>query len=449
MLPFLIQPRKVSLPIAITLLIMLYSITIIVPIYGDSNSIFKPYSKTVLDNGLKVIIKEVHSSPIVAVDIQVATGAKNESAANAGISHFLEHMLFKGTQRRKVGEMAREITSVGGNLNGSTSFNTTHYYVTVPSQYIDRALDVEADAIMNSSFDPEEIERERLVVLEEIRISKDNNQNLMNQLAYQKIFPGTPYANSVLGTADSLKNINRDTFLAYFHKYYVPNNMAIAVVGDINSDKVLTKIKQLFKDFKPDKIQPAPSFEISKLKEITRYEIQRDVHQTYMFFGFPVPKLNPQDGATLGVLGVLLGSCENSRLYKLYAKKLIHNIRADYYDLRDAGLIYIYVETENNASVLESKIQSIIKNILNRGITDEELAIAKTILQARYTFGAENNYLLANIISYSEVTGSASDAVDFEQSISKVTKEDVMRMAKEYLNPKGYVLVTLKAQEGK
>ncbi len=444
----LFNPGKtLRLSVVFLIMISLFLITPLSPISADTDSIFTPYQKYILENGLTVIIKEVHSSPIVAIDIQVGTGAKNESINNAGISHFLEHMLFKGTERRKVGEIAKEITAVGGRLNGATSLDTTHYYVTLPSKYVDLALDIEADAIMNSTFDPEEIERERLVVLEEIRRRDDNNQSIMYSLGFNKLFAGTPYANDVLGTADTLQNINRDVFLDYYHKYYVPNNMAIAIVGDIDPDKTLAQIKLLFKDFKPNKIQPAPTFEIPKLTEITRFEIQKDVHQTYMCFGFPVPALSFSDRAALSVLTVLLGDSENSRLFKLYGKRLIRSIRAGFFNFQDGGLVGIYIETENKASVLERKVQPILKDLIADGVSDDELTIAKTLLKTRYAFRAENDYLLANIMSYSEVTGSVTDAIEFEQSIDKVTKEDIQRIAKEYLNPNGYILISLNTGE--
>ncbi|MDP4164856.1 MAG: pitrilysin family protein, partial [Bacillota bacterium] len=258
-----------------------------------------PFTRIKMENGLTLIVKEVHSAPIAAVDIWIGTGAKNETPEIAGLSHFFEHMLFKGTAKRKVGEIAQEIKAVGGYQNAETSLDTTHYFVVVPSKEVSLALDVEADAVMNSSFDPHEIDKERQVILEEKRLKEDSPQGKLGLMAYQTVFKGTPYANDVLGTSETLSNINHDIFVRYFHQHYIPGNIVVVVVGDVDTAQIVNQAQSLFKDFKGQANAQADrqssEIKVPKLREITRINAKMQVDQTYLYLGFPGPGMNDSD----------------------------------------------------------------------------------------------------------------------------------------------------------
>ncbi len=416
---------------------------------ATENSIFKPYTKATLENGLTLIVKENHSAPIAAIDIRVAVGSVNESPDQAGISHFVEHMLFKGTKRRKVGEIAGEIKAVGGVLDGMTSLDTTHYYVVVPSEYLELALDVEADAIQNSVFAPEEIDRERNVVFEDIRIHQDRPSGTLGELMLiERLYAGTPYAHNLVGTPETLNNINRDALLAHYHKYYIPNNMTIAVVGDVDTDKVMSRIKELFKDFKPQKLVPPPTVELSTITKIIRFELQKDIRQSYFYIGFPTPPLNSKDIATLGVLKILLGGCKSARLNSLYSEELIRSISVEYLEFRDMGVFRIYAETQN-AELLEKRIQAILRKVVEEGVTDKELAMAKAVLQTGYALDTERVLNLAFMMSSLESYGSIEDGVEYERCLQEVTKEDIQRVAGKYINLNAYKALIIKPMEVK
>lgn len=388
---------------------------------ATENSIFTPYTKVTLENSLTIIVKEVHSAPIAAIDIRVAVGAINESPDQAGISHFVEHMLFQGTERRGVGEIAREIQAVGGVLSAGTTLDNTHYYVMVPSEYLRLALEVEADAIQHSTFDPSEIERERNVIFEDIRIHQDRPFNTLGRLMmFEKLFAGTPYANSLAGNPETLNNINREALLAYYRKYYVPNNMVVAVVGDVNTKQVLNQLTELFKDFKPGDIEPIPAVNLPKLKEINRIETEKDVQQSYIYLGFPAPSKKSKDSAALEVLRVLLGGCKSAKLNPLYGEGLVSNIFAEFITFRDIGLFAIYAET-HNPSLLEPRIQSILRRTIEDGVTDKEVALAKAVLRAEFVFDAESVLTLACLMSSSEVNGSIEDGMEYERHLQEIT----------------------------
>lgn len=432
----------------VLLLVIIFQITCPLSMASE-NSIFTPYTKVTLENGLTIIVKEVHSAPIAAIDIRVAVGAVNETPDQAGISHFVEHMLFQGTERRGVGEIAREIEAVGGIFDGATSLDTTNYYVVVPSKYIELAIDVLADAIQHSIFDSSEIDRERKVILEDIRIHQDRPFDTFGRLMMiEKLFAETPYANSLVGNPETLNNINQETLLAYYRKYYVPNNMVVAVVGDVDTKQVLNQLTELFKDFKSGDIEPIPAVNLPKLKEINRIEIEKDVQQSYIYLGFPAPSKKSKDSAALEVLRVLLGGCKSAKLNPLYGEGLVSNIFAEFITFRDIGLFAIYAETQN-PSLLESRIQSILRRIIEDGVTDKEMALAKAVLRANFAFDAERVLTLACLMSSFEVNGSIEDGMEYERHLQEITKEDVQRVAKEYVNPERYTIITVKPREVK
>jgi zinc protease len=414
---------------------------------ANENSIFTPYTKVILENGLTIIVKEVHSAPIAAIDIRVTVGAINEPPDQAGISHFVEHMIFKGTESRAVGEIAREIQAVGGNLNGWTSLDSTHYSVVVPSEYIKLALDVEADAIQNSSFDPEEIERERNVILEEIRLSRDNPR-VLSEPIFTNLYSGTPYVNDVLGTSDTLSNIDRDALLSYYRKHYVPNNMVVVVVGDVDTKQVLDRLTELYKSFKPGEVEASLVVELPKVKDIKRVEIEREISQTYLYFGFQTPPKNSKDSAALEVLRVLLGGCKSAKLKSLYGQRLIRYISAEYSTYRDIGLFGIYTETQNPA-IVEQKVLSILRKIIKDGVSDQEMALAKAVSKTKGALETEKVLTLAQLISEYEIDGSIEDGVEYEHRLEAVTKDDVRRVAVEYVNPECCLLITVKPKEAK
>lgn len=427
-------------------------------IHADSAvSPIKPYTKIKLESGLTVIVKEVHSAPIAAVDIWVGTGAKNEHPEEAGISHFFEHMLFKGTVRRKVGEIAREIQAVGGYTNAQTSLDTTHYYVVVPSEHVDLALDVEADAIMNSSFDSLEIERERKVILEERRLKEDNPPRKLGMMAYQTVFQGTPYANDVLGTPESLGEMTRDTFVKYHEKYYIPKNMVVAVVGDVDTDHIVARVRELFQGFKAGKKTVVPQFALPKLTKIQRVEAEMPVDQTYLYFGFPGPGMNDKDIPALTLLGIILGGGQSSRLYQTLQeeKQLVNEIGAGYQSYQQIGMMAIYIQTQKTSVAdLESEIGTIIRQMVNgrarEGVSGDELSRAKALVRSDIAYTMESDADIAAIIGEYQVNRDIEDVNRFNRELMKVTVKDLQRVAKKYLKTDAYVLAIVKPQrEGK
>jgi zinc protease len=419
---------------------------------GAESSVLLPYTKTVLANGLTVVVKEVHATPLVAVDIWVRAGACNETATEAGISHFFEHMLFKGTKKRAVGEIARALQAVGGYSNAATSLDYTHYYVVVPSEQLALALEVETDAIRNSVFDAAEIERERQVILEEMSLKQDNPGRRLGWLAYQQVFKGTPYAKDVLGTPESLAGLRRETFLKYHREYYVPNNMVVAVVGDVETAAVIRRLTKLMADFKPGNLPAVPKVSSPQLESVARLTEKMPVDQNYFYLGFPGPGLRGEDTPALTVLSVVLGGGQGSRLYQELREKqqLVNTVEAGYQTYQQVGMFAVYAEAKQlTATQFETKITGMINNLIEQGVTNAELNRAKAMIRSQRAMTAETNTEIAALIGEYEIGGNFEDAIRFEAALQRVAKDDVQRVAKRYLTAKAFVAVNVQPEGGR
>ena len=204
-----------------------------------------------LDHGLKVILEENRNAPVVALQIWVNVGSGDERDEEAGMCHFIEHMIFKGTEKRKVREMAREIESMGGSINAYTSYDQTVFHVTLASRFADTGLDILADAIQHSTFDPAELEREREVILEEIRMGQDDPSRKLFQQTMTTLFQEHPYRRPIIGFEKTIQSIQRDQMVSFFKKWYVPNRTAFVAVGDFSLQKMEEKVREALKGFKP------------------------------------------------------------------------------------------------------------------------------------------------------------------------------------------------------
>ena len=194
-------------------------------------------SKTVLDNGLTVLIQEMPDNPMVSIYALVKAGSTTEGKyLGTGISHFLEHMIFKGTEQRQVGEIASQIQALGGTINASTTFDYTIYTITVPTEVFSTALEIMADALMNSKLDPVELEKERQVILGEMRLHHDNPGERLSDLVFQNVYLRHPYRYPIIGFEPLFKQISRDDIWDYYRSLYAPNNIILSIAGGVTPD---------------------------------------------------------------------------------------------------------------------------------------------------------------------------------------------------------------------
>ncbi len=207
--------------------------------------------KYVLGNGLTVVIRPNPSSPVVAVQAWVKAGSTTEAEARAGMSHILEHMAFKGTKRRGPGEIAREVEAVGGEINAYTSFDQTVYHITLSGRFLENALDILADTLGNSVFDPAELSRELEVILEEVRMNEDDPGRVVSKALFREAYKVHPYGRPVIGYVDTIRKTTREDLLAYFHANYVPGNMVLVIAGAVDPKTSRPLIERTFGQLPP------------------------------------------------------------------------------------------------------------------------------------------------------------------------------------------------------
>lgn len=418
-----------------------------------SGSSLAPFHKKVLDNGLTVIVKEIHNTPIAAVYFWVNTGSVSEDLEIKGISHFFEHMFFKGTERRKVGEMDRIIKGLGGYNNAFTSIEYTGYYVVVPSGNFSTAFDILLDALTNSVFDPKEVDREREVVKREIDRREDIPLNKLHKEFRAEIFKGTPYAQPVLGSKETLERIDRQKFLKYMHDFYVPNNMTVVVVGDVDTEEIIAEIEEASADFQPD---PTVESRLAKFtflpqEEIREKTFEKDVRQTYILLGFPnYGRTNMEEVYILDVASTILGEGRSSRLYQRLLEKegLVTSISAWIWPLKEAGVFAVKaVSAPENFERVKAEILEEIGKMREELVSERELKRAKTMLKADFAFSNETDAAIAATLGRYETIARAEDALIYVREIEEVTAEDIKRVMSKYCREDNYTLCAIVPRE--
>lgn len=389
-----------------------------------------------LPNGQILIIKEIKTNPIVTVDTWVQTGSINETDSNSGVSHFLEHLFFKGTKLHPAGEFDRILESKGAIVNAATSKDFTHYYITLPSEYLNTAIELHADMLSNPQIPRKELEKERKVVLEEI--SKDINTpakkvyDNLNELMYTQ----HPYKRKVIGTEEVISNISREEILEYFNKFYGPSNMITMVVGNVDTDSVVKKVSESFnqkckKSLKKRFKQEHPL--ISQKRKIEYSNTQTG----YMMIGFRGVPIAHGDTYALDVLNQILGGGRSSRLYKSVKeqKGLVYSVSASNASFRDDGIIVVNSSFNPlNCEKIEREIFNEISAIQKYGVTDEELNIAKKIIEQDTYYSRESTSNIASELGYTiALTGNTDFYTNYLANINKVNVKDVQSVAQKYL----------------
>lgn len=395
---------------------------------------FKTYK---FDNGHTVVLSEVKNNPIVIIDTWVKTGSINETDKNNGVAHFLEHLFFKGTTKHPTGEFDRILEGKGAITNAATSKDFTHYYIEIPSEYFSLALELHSDMLLNPQLPRKELEKERKVVLEEIAKDENTPSEKVYENLNSMLYTNHPYKRKVIGTNKVIEGITREEILDFYNRYYNPSNMVTVIVGDINSDEVIAQVKE---NFKTDSKKAIALPKYSKEKQLNsqkRKVINMKTESGYMMIGFRGASINNNDTYPLDVLATILGDGKTSILYKSIKdqKHLAYSISAGNSSLRDDGILYIRANFEpSNAEKLERAVFKEIDKIKTNGITEEELDIAKKIIERDTYYGRESISNMASEIGYTVTLTSNPDYYkNYLDKINKVTVKDVKRAANKYL----------------
>jgi len=422
-----------------------------------------PLTKVTYSNGLVALIKESHSSPIVTADAWCRTGSAAEREEIGGISHFFEHMFFKGTTKHPTGEMDKIIKGLGGVNNAGTSIEYTHYYVTVPSENYLLAVDVLSDALINSVFDTEELTREREVVKAEIRRKEDSPASLIFVVFQKQFAAGTPYEKPVLGTFETLDAINRQSFLDYLGEKYTAENTVVVVTGDVNTNEIAKAIGEYFEPMKRGK-SPFPDFRVGELTSDKTGIERKDVKQGYMILGFVTQGLkNPGEYSPAEVAAAILGEGKSSRLYQTLVekKRLATSVSAWSWPLVNAGVFGFDASFEpGKEDSLKSALLEEVKALASAGPSKKEVEKAKALLKTSFAFSTETTEGRASMLGEGYTKGVLDDFLHYRERVDAVSSSDVQKFVAEFTSGKHYALAMVlpkekagesveKAEEGK
>lgn len=407
------------------------------------------YTTQKLNNGQTLIIKPVSQNPIVTIDTWIDTGSINETDKNSGVAHFLEHLFFKGTSKYPTGEFDTILESKGANTNAATSKDYTHYYVTIPSKDFDLALSLHADMLLNPLIPRKELEKERKVVIEEISRGQDNPQSVMYNNLFKVLYESSkhPYARPVIGNAGIINSITRDEILEFYKKYYTPNNMYTVIVGDVNPADIIKKVEAEFAlnaenealTVNKDKITPNYP-KIAPILKPLKITDKKDVKSTYMIMAFKTKKFSDdKDLYALDVLSAILGEGKSSRLNQVLKeeKQLVNSISSSSSSLKEDGLFAIQTNFESkNYDKVESEIYKQIELVKKGEIEDTDVAKAKNMIETTTYYSRESITNISNELGYYALySGDVDYYENYINDIKKVSKKDVIRVAKKYLNP--------------
>jgi len=397
------------------------------------------HQKTTLDNGLRIVTASMPHTQAVSVTIFAGTGSRYEARPLSGVSHFVEHMLFKGTVRRPTGlDISKAIEGLGGYVNAATDKEITQYWTRVARPHFAEALDVLADLFLHSRFEPLEIDKERLVIVEEIISLFDLPAGWVHQVNAELLYGDHPLGWDTAGTPESVSAISRADMLAYTATQYVPNNLVVAVAGNLSHEEAVTAIDEHFGDLVPGAVhpcQPAPDAQTAP-----RLRVQcKETEQANFCLSVPALDYRHPDRYALKVLNVILGEGMSSRLFQEVreARGLAYAVGSYVSGYRDVGAMVAY------ASVDLGRVPETVRTILaewdriaREPVTDKELTRAKEYTKGRFLLGMEDSRSVAAWIGIQEVRDE--EILTPEQAVAEmeaVTRDDVQRLAAQFFQP--------------
>jgi len=412
--------------------------------------------KHILDNGLTILTKEMHHVPLVSQWVWYRVGSRNETRGITGISHWVEYMQFKGTEKYPINVLDKEISRDGGVWNAMTSLDWTTYFETMPAHKIDIALNLEADRMRNSLFDEQETTLERTVVISEREGNENEPLFRLGEAIQKAAFAHHTYAHQVIGDLEDLQTISRDDLFAYYQDHYTPDNALIAVAGDFNTGEIINKYKEIFGKIPGStekKYIPKPEFELPEKKQI---EIEGPGSTIYLHLSYRSPDAKSSDFFPLIVLDSLLtgpsplamfggGSISNktSRLYQsLVEKDLAASVSAGVQATIDPYLYEILAICQPGQSLdkVQEIINSEIDRLQNTLVSSEEIKRAIKQAKALFAYGSESITNQAFWLGYASMFADHAWFENYIEQIEDVTPRMVAETARKYLDPEHRII---------
>ena len=408
---------------------------VISPLAADAAKV----QEYLLDNGLKILIVEDHKAPTATFQIWYRVGSVNEKIGKTGLSHLLEHMMFKGTSKYGPKTFSQKIQRAGGMDNAFTTREYTAYFELLASDRMDLPIEMEADRMRNLILTPEAVLSERDVVMEERRMRyEDDPQNLVHEEVLAAAFKDHPYRWPVIGWMSDLKTLDPDNLIAHYRTYYAPNNAVAVVVGDVDPKKTVARVKETF-----GAIPRGPAIKESHPREDPQYGekrifVKKEAELPYILTVYKVPDIKDKDGFALDVLAGILSGGKSSRLYKslVYEKQIALSAWASYEGLcRDPFLFYAGATAARGKTIeeVEHALLEEIEKIKLSAPAEREVQKAKNQIEASFIMEQDSIYMQARTIGTFEMIGGWQLIDQYLDGIRRVTPEDVRRVAEKYL----------------
>src|SRR5712675_1311334 len=387
--------------------------------------------REVLPNGLIVLSEEMAHIRSIAIGIWMKTGSRDESPELNGISHFTEHMVFKGTKTRTARDIARQVDSIGGNMDAFTGKETICFNIKVLDEHLPIAIDILSDLVLNPTFDPKDITREKGVILEEIKMDEDNPDYLVHEIFTQNFWKDHPLGKPILGTKETVRKFDQDAVLGFYRKQFNPGNMVISAAGSLNHEEFVRLVTQKFEHLKPTQngFHVVPPKVVAKI--VTRNK--KSLEQVQICLGVPSPHISHEKRYVSYILSTLLGGGMSSRLFQKIREEqgLVYSIYSDLNPYRDTGCMLVYAGTslESTRKVVDSVLAE-FHELKSEQIPAEELRRAKDQLKGSLMLSLESSTSrMSNLARQEMYFGRFFSLDETIEQIEAVTAEEVTKMA--------------------
>lgn len=402
------------------------------------------FNMVTLDNKTQILTETVPHVRSVSIGVFVDTGSRYEAPDMNGSSHFIEHLMFKGTNRRSAKDIAEELDAVGGQLNAFTTKEYTCYYARVMDEHFDLAVDLLGDMLFESKFDPVDIDRERNVIIEEIKMYEDTPDELVHDIFAGSIWRGHSLGQPIIGTADIINGLNRDKLFDYYKKNYNPGRMIVAVAGNITHDAVMKKLRPIFANKEGKGNLKKVDVPAAQRQIVCR---SKDTEQVHLIVGAPGLKLDHEKIYVMQIINTILGGGLSSRLFQDIREQrgLVYSVYSYHSSYHDTGLFGIYagLSKENVDEVLELIFKQ-VRDIQIKGVKKEELYRAKEQLKGSLFLSLENVTTRMSRLGKSQLyLGKFVTPEEIVNRVNKVTISDIRELAEEVLDPDSFSLASI------
>src|ERR1700704_5026629 len=392
--------------------------------------------RTVLPNGLTVLVQEDRSAPVVAIVTYVKAGYFDETDDQQGLSHALEHMFFKGTERRGVGDLAKETKASGGFLNAHTIYDHTTYYTVLPSSGFAQGLDIQADAYANSVIDSTELAKEMEVIIQEAKRKSDSLSAVATETLYELLHDAHRMRRWRIGREPGLREFTRDKMNAFYRNFYRPSNTILSISGDVDPADALHRVTELYGTLEAAKPVRSPGPREPDRQGFRYRELAGDIAQSQLVLGWRTPGTLDPDTPVLDVAASILATGRASRLYRaVREKKLASSVSAYDYTPTELGVFIVHAETEPETTAEAARVIWDQLHQLRVGSLDEaELTRVRRIFEARWARRLETAEGRANYLAEWEALGGWQLGDDYFKRFMSATADDVQRVTREHLS---------------